>query len=202
MMAPVAAPIPAPPKVPFSRVDSGSPEHPATRKSAARAKAPVTIACLRMVVLPLLFSFARTLQLLNLSLLRLELSLLRADLRLGLSILIFPILHLVADRVSAQRTDTASNSRTCQRITHSSTDNRTGCRSDAGTDERALLTGRQRLSRASHGHRNRHRHEQTFDNRYRVCPHGFLLRTVSSFHARNGGGFPGQSRTSFVFQPS
>ena len=46
--APVAAPIPAPPKVPFSRVESGSPEHPATRNSAARANAPVTIACLRI----------------------------------------------------------------------------------------------------------------------------------------------------------
>jgi hypothetical protein len=54
-----------------------------------------------MVVLRLLFGFARALQLLNLSLLRLKLSLLRTNLSLGLRVFIFPILHLVADRVSA-----------------------------------------------------------------------------------------------------
>ena len=65
-----------------------------------------------MVILPVLFGFALTLHLLNLSLLRLELTLLRADLRLGLSVFIFAILHLVADRVAAKCTDTAANSRT------------------------------------------------------------------------------------------
>src|SRR5208337_2595058 len=103
MIAPVAAPIPAPPRVPSSRVDIGSPEHPATRKSAARANRPVAIACLRMIILRLLFGFAIILQLLNLLLLALDLPLLRLNLRLGLSLRILIILHLVADRVSAKR---------------------------------------------------------------------------------------------------
>src|SRR5271170_6051244 len=157
MIAPVAAPIPAPPNVPSSRVDIGSPEHPAARKSAASASAPVTIVCLRMVVARQLFSFALTLQLLNLLLLILNLPLLIVDLRLSLSLLILPILHLVADCVSAQCADTAAD-----------------CRAHAGSDEGAFLTSREGFSRASHRHHEGNRHEQAFDqgHRNRICPHG------------------------------
>jgi hypothetical protein len=146
----------------------------------------VTIACLRIIVLRLLFGFARTLQLLNLSLLRLELSLLRTDLCLGLRVLIVPILHLVAYRVSAEGTDATANSRARQRVTYRSADDRTGCGADTGTDERALLTGRKRLSRASHDHHYRHRHEQTFDYRHNVCPH-----ELSSLHCEQFSCLPG-----------
>src|SRR5271154_4725498 len=174
MIAPVAAPIPAPPNVPSSRVDIGSPEHPATRKSAASASAPVTIACLRMVVARLLFGFAVTLQLLNLLLLILNLPLLIVDLRLSLSLLILPILHLVADCVSAQCADTAADCRARERVADRRADNRARCRADAGSDEGAFLTSREGLSRASHRHHERNRHEQAFDQRHRnrICPHG------------------------------
>src|ERR1700735_2372771 len=173
MIAPWAAPIPAPPNVPSSRVDIGSPEHPATRKSAASANAPVTIECLRMVVRRLL-SFAVALQLLNLLLLIFNLPLLIVDLRLSLSLLILPVLHLVADCVSSQRADTAADCRARQRVAYRSADDRAGRRADAGADEGALLTSREGLSRASHRHHERNRHKQAFNQRQRnrICPHG------------------------------
>src|SRR5208283_5256882 len=191
MIAPVAAPMPAPPRVPSSRVESGVPEHPATRQSAARANEPVAMACLRIVVLRPLFGFTLILQLLNLLLLVLDLLLLRSNLRLSLSVGVFLILHLVADRVPAKRADAAADCGTRQRVTDSGAYDRAGCGSHAGADERAFLTCRERLSRASHDHHERNRHEQTFNQRRRICPHELssfpseqfsYLRTAAAFY--------------------
>src|ERR1700736_4301561 len=49
MIAPVPAPSTPPPKVPFSRVDSGCPEHPAS------AKAPMSTIAAAAITLPLDF---------------------------------------------------------------------------------------------------------------------------------------------------
>jgi hypothetical protein len=43
MIVPVTAPMPRPPRVPFSRVESGCPKHPAIAKSATSANVPITI---------------------------------------------------------------------------------------------------------------------------------------------------------------
>src|SRR5271166_6760 len=181
MIAPVAAPMPAPPRVPSSRVESGSPEHPATRKSAASANEAVIIACLRIAFLCPLFGFALTLQLLNLLLLILDLPLLRSNLRLSLSVGVLLILHLVADRVSAQCADAAADRGARQRVTDSGADNRARRGSHARADERALLTGRERLSRASHGRHDRNRHEQTLNQRRRICPHEHSPSALEQF---------------------
>jgi hypothetical protein len=138
-----------------------------------------------MAVARLLLSFAVALQLLNLLLLILDLPLLIVDLRLGLSLLILPILHLVADCISAQRADTAADCRACERIPNRSADNRARRRADAGSDEGAFLTSREGFSRASHRHHERNRHEQAFNQRQgnRICPHGLSPSKGSSFHA-------------------
>src|SRR5208282_3397536 len=132
---------------------------------------------------PQLFGFALTLQLLNLLLLALDLLLLTLNLRLSLSVGGFLILHLVADRVSAQCADTAADCRARQRVANCSADDRTGRGSDTRSDKRALLTCREGLPRASHDCHDRNRHEQTFDYRYRVCPHELPPYIFSSFHA-------------------
>jgi hypothetical protein len=112
-----------------------------------------------MVVTRRLLSFAVTLQLLNLLLLILNLPLLIVDLRLSLSLLILAILHLVADCVSAQRTDTASDCRARERVADRGAYDCARCRTDAGSDKGAFLTSREGLSRASHRHDERNRHE-------------------------------------------
>jgi hypothetical protein len=108
---------------------------------------------------------------LNLPLLALELPLLRRNLCLRLRILVLAILHLIADRVSAQRADTTADCRTRQRVADRGADYRAGCRSDTGPDERAFLTGRERFSRASYDRHYRHRHEETLDYRDHISPH-------------------------------
>jgi hypothetical protein len=127
-----------------------------------------------MAVARLLLSFAVALQLLNLLLLIFDLPLLIVDLRLGLRLLILPILHLVADCVSAQCPDTAADCRARERIADRGADNRARRRADAGSDEGAFLTSREGFSRASHRHHERNRHEQAFNQRQRnrICPHG------------------------------
>jgi hypothetical protein len=124
-----------------------------------------------MIVARLLLGFSLTLHLLNLLLLIFDLPLLRTNLRLGLRLGVLVVLHLVAYGVSAQRTDSAADCGTCQRVADRGADDRACCGSHARADERAFLTGRERLSGASHDRHDRHRHEQTFDYCHRVCPH-------------------------------
>src|SRR5882757_3350823 len=101
MIAPVAAPIPAPPSVPFSRVESGVPEHPAITNKAATASDIVTILCLTVIADSGLLGLLLRFELLNLLLLILDLMLLRIDLRLSLRAGLFAILHRVADHITA-----------------------------------------------------------------------------------------------------
>src|SRR6202158_1358001 len=171
IIAPTAAPMPAPPIVPFSRVESGVPEHPATKNSAATAIAAVTIVLLRPAcVISLLFGLslfglALALHLLKLLTLIFDFLLLRLNLALGLSIRVFIVLHLIADHVSANSSDASADRRAREQITDRRTNDRAGGGADTCADESTLLSRREWLSRTRGDDQDCNRHEKALDYR-------------------------------------
>src|SRR5579885_225431 len=173
MIATAPAPSTPPPSVPFSRVDSGWPLHPASAKAAisaiaaAGAKALFEIApCLirpRMEnassIRPrrALLRFLLLLQLLDLLF---EFLLLLLNLALRLRLLSLVVLHRVTDGETADAAECAADCRARSGCADRSADNRASCRADAAAEECSLFTGRQWLPGASSHDQDRgHRHE-------------------------------------------
>jgi len=129
------------------RIESGEPEHPATKSSAVTAIPAVTILLLRLIgVIHLLFRLALALHLLKLLTLIFDFLLLRVNLGLGLSICVFVVLHLVTNHVSANASDTRADGRARKRSTYCRTDDRASCSTETCADESTLLSRREWLS--------------------------------------------------------
>src|SRR5882762_6586982 len=136
MSAPPPAPIAVPPRVPFSRVESGCPEHPATTSAPANAILAITPDFLRIkrisFITPIairnlgLFGFLLPLHLLNLLPLLFDFLLLLLNLSLGLLIRGFLILHRVADCESSHSAESRANRGSRAGCADQRTDNRSG----------------------------------------------------------------------------
>src|SRR5579885_372719 len=152
MIAPAAPPNPAPPRVPFSRVESGCPEHP-TRRIAAAA-APMGNAVVLSRISGLLNSIdeeaadslrslglAGLLEALDLLTLLLDLLLLLFNLSLGLLLLVFLVLESVADRIAANTSDRTADGGTGAGSADGSPDDRAGRGADPCAPKGPLFPG-------------------------------------------------------------
>src|SRR5260370_2095839 len=119
MSAPPPAPSAVPPRVPFSRVESGCPEHPAITRLPANARLAITPNRLRIRESPSffqltirnqgLFGFLLPLHLLAFLPLLFDFLLLLLNLSLGLLVGGLLILHRIADRKSGHTTQPPAN---------------------------------------------------------------------------------------------